>query len=336
MGILGNVFSQFTGGGGINALMRALNLGGTFLSSREQQRQTDAATERTEDQIARGEAWSERGLGESLAIYDQGMGQAQGIFEGLPGQYNANRNAFNNQFNTGAGSILGGYGDRYGFAQGQAQDILGGYDDRYRFAQQQIEGYGQQQEEDIDRRFDEEQARSRMALGSRGLLSSTEASTQGLGVAERRSAEQRRLQEGLMSSRVNLLSGLSGDRLNAQGGLLDMLSGLSGQGLGAQQGLFEVQSAYDAAMRGDTLGSQQNLANFYAMQGQGRTDLYNQGVNRNINTIFASNYIPPPPNPWPNQFGQNFAQPPSSPDASGEQIAAWGVNAGRAAAGFLG
>ncbi len=296
MGFLENLL----GNDPITALTRFAGGIGTWLSSLEQQNQTDEANQQTDQQIETIRGLAQGGSRVANLLYNQGMGHAGDIFRALPGQYEDNRLSFLNNFQAGSSEINQGYGDRY------------------RYAEDQLKDYGQQQAADIDRGFDEEQARLNMSLQSRGLLSSTEAATQNLGNRERRSAEHRRLGEDLVRNRVDILSGLSGDQLNSQ------------------QQLFETQSAWDAAMRGDTQMANQLLANFYMQNAVGRSNLYGAGIDRQLQAEGSFNFIPPPPNQLPWIFGQNSVQAPSSPDMSDEQQLASYFEFQRAVGGALG
>lgn len=267
----------------------------------------------------------EQGFGDTLQAYGRawapseqallkGQEQALGIMEELPGQYGANRMDF-----------LRGFG-------GLSEDIQRGYGDRYRFAEEELKGYGEQQKADIDRMFDEQLAETRMNLLDRGLLSSTEAATADLGSAERRSAEQRRLGEDLTRSR------------------LDFLTGLSGEQLSAQERLGLTEQAYDAAMRGDVLGMQERLGQYYGGAGSelsgfygntardmanlwgGRasdlTNIYTGTSGDYLNALMNIGYAPPQPTGLSGQLGYGAVQPASAPSSNAGLWAGGGSLAG--------
>lgn len=217
-----------------------------------------------------------------LQTYDTGNLDAlrtlQSLQNVIPGAYAGQYQNFMGGFNQAAGNTLGGYGDRYRFAENQLQD------------------YGQQASADINRYFDEERGRTQQDLLNRGLLSSTEAANQFAGVAERRSAEQRRLAENLMQNRVNILGGYMGEQL------------------GAQERYDMARAAYDAALSGQPIQAAERwgsaLGDFYGSTAANRANLFTGGMGNIANWIGARNDVPPPPNQLPYNFGQNSVQGP--------------------------
>lgn len=200
---------------------------------------------------------------------------------------------------------------------GRGQDLVSGFEGRYAFAQDQLDQLGTQGRADINRVFDEELGRLNLQLQRSGMSSSTAAEGVGLGVAERRAGTLGRFGEGLTRERIGVLSALSGDRLGAQGAL------------------DASQAAYDAALRGDTLASEQALLNYQLQTGGALADFYS-GKATNLTNVYTNtsgdylnllqniNYVPPPPNRLPGQFGANFVDPVSSPNDG----AFWNPNSG--------
>ena len=207
------------------------------------------------------------------------------------------------------------------------QEILGGYQDRYKKAEAELEGYGEQQKADVDRRFDERYGMIANDLVSRGLASSTESAKQQLLNTELQSSEQRRLGEDLTRNRINVLGGMSGEQLAAQ----ERLSGRSAEyqfggiqsAAGRNAQLESARAAFDAAARGDVeamkrflIGIDQqgagNLANAYFTTAGNRSNIFTQGTDRMLSVLGDINYIPPPPNNLNFQLGQNSANVPQS------------------------
>jgi hypothetical protein len=249
--------------------------------------------------------------------------------------------------------LMSGYrGDMAGFLNelgGREQGILGGYDARYASAQSELEGLGTQQRADVERVFDEEQGRLTLDLQNRGLLSSTEAARGGYGVAERRAGALGRLEESLTRERIDVLSALSGESLQAA-----QLQGAQRAGyqyggvqtaLGAQSGLDAAQAAYEAAVRGDVLGAEQNvlnydmattgnLAGFLSDRASNLSNLYMGGTGDFLNTLMNINYQPPQQSNLPFMFGQNAVQPPQGP-SSASMWAPGAIEAGGNIAGAM-
>ena len=299
----------------LEILMRLGSMGGALANTQAQSELTQEYEEEVDFDIDRYLELAEERPQEAMDMFRNWMGQAQRqLYQSgaqtleqagaLPGMYATNRMDF------------------LGDLSGSNQDIMGGYGDRYRFAEEQVEGYGQQQAQDIDRYYDEQQAESRMRLGSRGLLSSTEATTQDAAVAERRAASQGRLQEDLMRNRVQILSDLSG------------------QGLSAQERMGNVEAAYDAAWRGDVLGAEErqigyqqgvhgDLANFYQNMASGTAGLYTGTTGDQLNAYGNINRIPPQPSNLNWLLGQGVVQPPSNPNATDYYNASLGADGAR-------
>ena len=148
-----------------------------------------------------------------------------------------------------------------------------GYYDRYAAAEQDIEGYGDQMKEDIDADSRRTAGENELFLRERGLFNAATAPNFALRVEKDRSAEQRRLGEDLTRQRVNLLSGLSGEALNAD----QMNTG--------------------------------NIANWFGTSAANRSNLTAQGYNTMLDAIMGINRVPPPNNMLNYQLGSNSVQP---------------------------
>jgi hypothetical protein len=313
------------------------------MSTREQSRVQDQYEQETDADIADVKGLARDRTGQGMAIYNAGMRGpteymrrgTQAMLEGageLPGQYSRNRSQFLQEFGRRGDDLMEGYesdlGGFMGNLAGQRGELDQGYTDRYRMAEQELEGYGEQQQADIGRRFADERGAITQGLISRGLLSSTEAGHDLIGSTERESAEQRRLGEDLMRNRVNVLGGMSGERLGALERMFGQEAGYGYGGMqagfGARSGLEQARAAYDAAMRGDVLGSQErlfgyqqqaygNMANFGAQNAANQSNLYMQGSGDWLNTMMNINRVPPPQNQIPWMAGQNSVQGPQAP-----------------------
>lgn len=340
--------------------------GGQFLASLfasdEQAKAEEEAATRTDQQIADALALAEERVGEGQDIYGEGMQPALDELQELHDRTQYDLRAlsrqtlgFGNAFLTGfeerGDETISDYrGDQASFLEdlsGREQSILGGYGGRYSYAQDQLSQLGGQGRADINRLFDEEQARVTLDLQQRGLLSSSEAARGGYDVAEQRSAELRRFEESLTRERIDVLSALSGEGLSAEERLGAQHAGYQYGGqqtaFGAQTGLDAAQAAYERAVRGDVLGAEQNiinydmqtsgaLANLQAGMGANQANLYMQGSGDWLNTMMGINYQPPPQSNLPFTFGQNAVQPVQGP-SSWEMMMPGLINAGGDIAG---
>jgi hypothetical protein len=194
----------------------------------------------------------------------------------------------------------------------RGENLVQGYEDRYNTALGDLEGYGNQQREDIDTQFRQlsEQAGTNFSNSSVGT-------TLQQNIERSRGAEQRRLGEQLQGLRLNYLPSLSGQTLAAQGGL------------------DAANAQWDAAMRGQVLNAQGNIGNFYGENAVNRSNLINQGYRDFLNTLTGINLQGPQTNNIPYQAGQNAVQgpqPQGSALGSFTGAAAGGVGAGLAAA----
>lgn len=347
---------------------KLLNIGGGLWASAEQRRALQEYMARADQQLAEALAVARAGGPEALAAYDASSGLGADELERLRtrqteagGQLLADTGASRAQFLSQLGKRNAGLMGEYDKAQtgwgasmasmlggleGQETDILAGYEDRYKRAEADLAGYGAQQKADIDRMFQEEQARLTQDMVNRGLASSTVAANQALGTTERQSAEQRRLAEDLIRNRINVLSGLSGEKLAAQERLGGRQAGYQFAGMqtgyqGAQNALAQraaqqaSEAAYDAAMRGDELAVQRylmdadtamtgNLANWRGTEAANRANLTQSGYRDMLNTIMGWQNVPPPQTNLPQIFGQNTA---STPQVASPWPSFWGAMA---------
>ena len=267
-----------------------------------------------------------------MGVYDAGAGQAYQELLGRQGQGNQFTQGLGNQLGAGyadrTAGVLGGF-DRsaqqlqqgYGLGMNQflsqfntgADRINQGYGDRYQMASDQLEGFGRQAEADIDRRYDDERGSVEQDLINRGMMSSLGGGGDLLGVGERRTGEQRRLQESLMQNRTNILGQFSGQGLAAQERLLGQGSGYGYGGLQSGYGmagrLQDARSQYDAALRGDELNNMasvgqwqqgigdqysNNLANFLGQNAAQRAGMFQQGMGNLQNLQVGRTDVAPP------------------------------------------
>lgn len=140
----------------------------------------------------------------------------------------------------------GGGGGSFANAQNAAnqanearyQDILGGYQQRYERNLANLQGAGQQEAADINRRYDERAANIRSDLIARGMGNSTTVDTMLAGNERERTNDLGRLQERLRNQQLAVDTGLTGDTLqfmerrNDVGPDLNMLARLA-SGVGA-------------------------------------------------------------------------------------------------------
>lgn len=215
---------------------------------------------------------------ETLNTYDDSSGQQLGTLQDIYNRGQAGTQALSGASAANRGSFLQDLDAR-------SRGLVQGYQDRYNTAAQDIEGYGRQMQADIDKTFDQQQGQFRLNPLSRG---STIGSTVSRNIDLDRSAEQRRLGEDLTRQRVNLLSGLSGDTLAAQGGAdasrAAYDSGLRNQLLDMQRYSFETGQ--------NNLG---NISNYYGGNASNRAGLVNQGLNTYLSALSNYNLMPPQP-----------------------------------------
>lgn len=337
---------------------------GMLIGSGAQAEAQEEAGQKTDEQIEQALRTARWRQFYGPELYKREMGPAVEELEGL--QERTTRGARNlagqtirqgfwhrQDFERRADELMGGYrGEQADFLEqlgGREQNILSGYGGRYTYAQDQLSQLGGQQRADINRQFDEEQARVTLDLQQRGLLSSTEAARGGYDVAERRSAELRRFEEDLTRERIGTLSALSGEQLGAQERLGGQRAGyqFAGQQAGFQQqaGLDAAQAAYERAIRGDVLGAQQNVLNYdmqtsgaladlYGGRASNMANLYMQGSGDYLNTLMGINYQPPAQSNLGFMFGQNAVQPVQGP-SSWETMMPGLISAGGDMAGAL-
>lgn len=162
---------------------------------------------------------------------------------------------------------------------------LQGGRDRYRWAENNLEGYGDQMRSDIDRGFDQSLATTLAGMQERGIGSTTAVGSQRNLSQELRGSEQRRLGDDLTRMRQDILGGLQGDNL------MNLLAAMQYRDIG------------------DT-GSMANLANFYGQNAAERANIVGGGYAGFGNAIGNINFVPPGPNQFPAQMGQNLVDPP--------------------------
>ena len=354
----------------------------SWLNTEEGKKKLAEYEARTDAQYANAINTAVAGGPETLATFDASNAGALEELLGLRDRQNEGALAFLNKvrsdrtefladFERRGADLMGGYrGDLAGFLGRlgtRHEDILGGYEDRYRTAERgyadrylmaegELEGYGEQMSEDIDRYFEEQQTRTAMGLHRRGLFSSTVAEGRAGEVTERQTAEQRRLEESLMMNRINVLGGMSGESTYN-------LAQMSGQTLAAEErtgseyagyeyggintalttqaGLDAMYAAYDAAMRGDEQAAMRymeevdaiatgNIANFYGTEAINRANIVNRGYGDLTNVIMGWQNMPPQMNDLNAQLGYNIGGSPQAPDpwASFAAQAAPGISQG--------
>ena len=117
-------------------------------------------------------------------------------------------------------NILTGYQDRSNQYQegaaGLRDDVLGGYDARYQRNMNALQGQGQQEAIDIQRRYGELGAANQQDMVNRGLTGTTIMPTMRQGIAREQEGALSRLNERLINQRIGMDSQLSGDALSAQ------------------------------------------------------------------------------------------------------------------------
>lgn len=329
----------------------AFSLGGPIIQGlmalftmQEQAKQQGQYTEDIDKQIDQALATARRMGPETLGAYDKSSKKAlQALLRGGAQQNSAaksmiyqtklNRNQFLGDYEQRGNALMGGYQQGLG-------DLLGSYDDRYSFAENELKGYGDQMQADIDEGYANKQGElTQKGIGT-GLYSSTVQDASNLAVERERSGEQRRLGEDLTRNRINVLGGIMGERSGAQERGLQY-------GTSQQAGLDSAQAAYDAAMRGDVLNArrylmesdaahQGNLANYWGTDANNRSNLVGSGIGSYLNTLMGINRMPPPSMMGlMQQFGANSVQPPSAP-SFWESAGPGAVQGGIGAAGMLG
>ena len=148
-----------------------------------------------------------------------------------------------------------------------------GYYDRYAAAEQDLKGYGEQMKADIDSASRQAASGQEAFLRERGLFNASTAPDFNLRVNKDRTAEQRRLGEDLARMRLGMLSGLSGEALQA-----------------------------------DERGTG-NIANWFGTTAANRANLATGGYQSMLDTLMNINRVPPPQNTLPGQYGANAVQP---------------------------
>lgn len=347
--------NQDTGGGGGDNLLSPRSIFSfllTMVGGWEQDKAQKAAAAATDAQIAHALEVAQQVGPQALAAYNPGSQRAERELQGIRsrgrndalGLYQGasrNRTDFLRDFNQRGDQLLedqgAGLTSFLSGLSGEDAEIMQGYRDRYAKAEADIEGYGDQQKEDIDTGYRNKEAAITQDLISRGL-SPTSVSAVNKTINEtERSAEQRRLGEDLTRNRVNLLSGLSGDTLSAQERLGGRRAGYQFGGMqnawATQGNLDASEAAYDAALRGDIQAARQfmaqsdatnsgNLASFYSTDASNRSTMSSNGLNTYLQTIMAPNYVPPPANPiFGFMQGQNTGGSPQYPSAGSSFLA---------------
>lgn len=234
-------------------------------------------------------------------------------------------------------------------ARGDEAGIIGGYRDRYKFAEDELQGYGEQQKADINLGFEQKGADISQDLISRGLSASSVGAVNQTLNEQARSAEQRRLGEDLTRNRVNILGGILGEQSLAQERLSGQRQNYGFAGLQTQNGqqaqLDAAQAALEAAVRGDVLSARKymmdvdatnsmNMANFFSTDANNRAQLTGQGTDRLINLISSRQDVGPPPNQIPFQFGQNSGGSAQAPGWGNPFLGAAAQGAGNAFGNF--
>ena len=303
-GAAGAVASNNSGGGNGNAGWwdRLFGAGGALLSNAQYQEALDRYMAAADAQMADATEIASRIGPETQATYDDASREQLGVLQDL---YRSGQQGTQDLYRaTGQNR-----GDFLRDLDTRSRDLLGGYQDRYNTAERDIEGYGEQMRADIDEGAARRKGEFAINPLSRG--STIGASVYG-NIEKDRAAEQRRLGEDLTRQRVNLLSGLSGDQLNAQGGL------------------DQSRAAFDAALRGQLLDTQRygfetgqnamgNIGNYYNANAINRSGITNQGLNTYLNTVSGQNLIPPQQNNvLMQQLGNNAGGNTQYPDASNQ------------------
>lgn len=288
------------GGGGEIDLMSPKGILNTILalsSMANQDKLNKEYIRRADQQIADATGVASQIGPETLGAYDQASQQSLNELEQLRKRMAAGASSMYDDVRTNRGSFLSDFDQR-------ATGLLGGYRDRYNRAEQDIAGYGRQMQADIDEGAAKRAAQFALNPLSRG---STIASSVLNNIEQNRTAEQRRLGEDLTRSRVNLLSGLSGDTLAAQGGL------------------DAARQQYDSAMRGDILNTRRwgmdldaagtgNLANYWNATAGNRSGLIGSGLRDYLGVLTGINYVPPQQSQVPALMGQGMVSGPEYPN----------------------
>lgn len=221
---------------------------------------------------------------EQLAAYDQGAGQQNALMRDMLTMGRAR-----------AGGLI------------NETDRLGA--DRYNWAAGNLEGYGNQQRQDLNRSFDEALASNLAGMQERGIASTTAVGSQRNLNREMLGGEQRRLGEDLTRMRQDILGGIQGQNMAARLGALQNFAGIEQQGMG-------------------------NMANFYGQNAATRANLIGSGYGTMLNTLGSFNYMPPNQNPYPGIIGQNLVDPPDATKAN-SSAAPWIQTAGQVAGAVL-
>ena len=145
-----------------------------------------------------------------------GSGGGQTALDAWQQAYNQALQANNQRYQ----DILTGYQDRSNQYQqnaaGLQNDLLNGYDARYQRNMASLNGLGQQEATDIQRRYGELGAANQQDITSRVLTGTTIMPSMRQGIAREQEAALLRLNERLQNQRIGLDSQLSGDALSAQ------------------------------------------------------------------------------------------------------------------------
>lgn len=80
-----------------------------------------------------------------------------------------------------------------------------------------LEGFGEAQQEELDRQFEQQRAGLTQAQIGRGMFSTSAAAAQERGLTHEQGQQQRQLQDMLTRQKMDYLTGLSADTLRAQG-----------------------------------------------------------------------------------------------------------------------
>jgi hypothetical protein len=257
---------------------------------------------------------------ETLATYDQPAGMALDEVTGLRDRSRAAASDLYDETGESRSDFLSGFGRR-------GDELVEGYEDRYAAAERDLMGYGRQQAEDIDSAARRREGEASQGLIDRGIYGSTVAPVLGTAIERERSAEQRRLGEDVTRMRLDILPRLSGETLQARGGL------------------DREMSAYDAAMRGDVLGARRymsdvdvartgDVASWFGSDAINRSNIVNAGFGSQYDAIMGVNRVPPPSlNPLFQQQGANAVQPVQPPGFQWESLLGPLIGAGGSVGG---
>lgn len=243
--------------------------------------------------------------GQTLGAYDQGAMEsllARLDLRDEQHQSSADLNQFSDNRTQGIMEML----------TGRERDISQAYTDRYNTASREFEGYGEQQKVDVDERFNRDLEADTSFRIERGINSTTAASSNRSLNTRQRSAEQRRLSEGLQLLRRQILDPLSGEGLSAR-------MGMTGDMANAQISL--TGDGYNSRQRGIDVDRQlgNSVADLWHMIGANRANITQAGGQGIMQAIGGYDYIPPS-NPYPGQFGAASVDAPSAPDQGNDWL----------------